>query len=269
MENSKETGQMDTSNTLDWQTMPIQEFLRGDFLQRSDVVLVGGGGSLFSKAIRWFTKSPFSHAALVFLIPHRDSGFEHTFLIESITSGVDITNLDYYAVEHQKDKYIAVLRLEQDWFDASVQKMVRGRMLNYIKASYDFLTIGSIASYIFRKAAFGIKARMSGYIPQIQKELRKGQKIPNEFICSGFVQYGFYSGIKHLVEKQGLEPGCLQKVLFREDLESNTDELNLVSVTPQDLAASPKLSWKYVIKEGKVYNVSSEAQGKQILGMKQ
>jgi hypothetical protein len=249
--------------------MPVEDFLKGEYLHRSDVVLVGGGGSLFSKAIRWFTKSLFSHAALVFLIPHRDSGFEHTFLIESITSGVDITNLEHYAVELQKDKYIAVLRLEQEWFDSDVQKMVRGRMLNYIKASYDFLTIGSIASYIFKKATFGVKARMSGYIPQLQKELRKGKKLPNEFICSGFVQYGFYSGIKFLVDKQALEPNCLSQVLFRDDLLANAEELNLVSVTPQDLAASPKLAWKYVIKAGKVYTVSSEAQGKQLLGIKE
>lgn len=260
---------MDTSNTLDWQTMPVQEFLRGDFLQRSDVVLVGGGGgSLFSRAIRWFTKSPFSHAALIFLVPQRDEGFEHTFLIESVISGVDITNLNYYAVEHQKEKYIAVLRLEQDWFDSSVQKMVRGRMLNYIKASYDFLTIGSIASYILRKAAFGIKARFSGYITQIQKDLRKGQKIPNEFICSGFVQYGFYSAVQHLVDKQKLEPGSLQQVLFREDLDARAEEVRLVSVTPQDLASSSKLAWKFIIKEGTVYNVSSAEQGKQLLGLK-
>jgi hypothetical protein len=262
--------QMDTSNTLDWQTMPVQEFLRGDFLQRSDVVLVGGGGgSFFSRAIRWFTKSPFSHAALVFLIPQRDAGFEHTFLIESVISGVDITNLNHYAIELQKDKYIAVLRLEQDWFDSSVQKMVRGRMLNYIKASYDFLTIGSIASYIIRKAAFGVKARFSGYITQIQKDLRKGQKIPNEFICSGFVQYGFYSGVQHLVDQQKLEPGSLNQVLFRNDLDTSAEEVRLVSVTPQDLASSSKLTWKYVIKEGMVYNVSSEAEGKQLLGMKE
>ena len=260
---------MDTEELKKIQSMSVKEFLAGDYLHRSDIVLVGGGGSLFSRAIRWATKSSFSHAALVFLVPCRDLGFEHTFLIESITSGVDVTNLNHYAVDLQQDRFLAILRLERDWFDEPVQKMVRGRMLNYIKADYDFSMVRSLAAYFFKKTFFGIKARIRGYSKEIEDAKRKNKKIPNEFICSGFVQYGFYSGVQYLIENGTLPAECQDEVFFRSNPDAATaDEPFLVSVTPQELSASPKLTWKYVIKKGSVYEVSSEAEGKQILGIK-
>ncbi len=81
--------------------MPVKEFLeREDVLKRSDVMLSRHKKALFSKLIMWGTKSLFSHAALVFVIPFKEEGFANTFIIESIGDGIDITNLYYYLVEH-------------------------------------------------------------------------------------------------------------------------------------------------------------------------
>src|SRR5512143_3517114 len=71
--------------------MSVAHFLAHaeQYLRRGDVVLCKGKATLFSWAIRWWTNSHFSHAALVFAVPSQEEGFERTFLIEAGTSGVD------------------------------------------------------------------------------------------------------------------------------------------------------------------------------------
>src|ERR1043165_6361860 len=90
--------------------MPIADFLAGDYLLRSDIVLCRGK-SLFSKMIRWSTRSYFSHAALIFLVPSRDDGFANTFVLEAIPSGVTVTNLRHYVIEAAKNYDIAIKRI--------------------------------------------------------------------------------------------------------------------------------------------------------------
>ena len=240
-----------------WSSLPVDKFMQGEYLQRSDIILVGGSG-LTSKIISYFTKSLFSHAALVFLISNKDKGFEHNFLIESVTSGVDVTAFDYYAAK-SKNKPIAILRLEQEWFDIPLQNQIRGSMLNYIKSDYDFMTILKITGYIVKKLFFGLKVR------SIKKSIQKGRRVPNQFICSGFVQYGYYSSVKKMTEAGDLSASAIDKVLFRSDLGQDSADSELLSVTPEDLASSDKLSWKYVIKNGMVYKVESARQGREIL----
>jgi hypothetical protein len=74
--------------------MPVDAFLKDAhlYLKRCDVVLCSGR-SVFSRLIKWATKSVFSHAALVFLIPDKQQGFDNTFILESNSKGVDLTNL--------------------------------------------------------------------------------------------------------------------------------------------------------------------------------
>src|SRR5882757_3224319 len=85
------------------------------YLQRGDVVLCKGKATLFSLAIRWWTRSHFSHTALVFAVPSAEEGFERTFLIEAGTSGVDITDLKHYAVDRARAYDIAIKQFEQPW----------------------------------------------------------------------------------------------------------------------------------------------------------
>ena len=76
---------------------PVTEFLRGQYLERADVMLTRRSGDIASSVIRWATNSLFSHAALVYTAPPFDAGLSETFVIEAGTSGVDLTKLADYA----------------------------------------------------------------------------------------------------------------------------------------------------------------------------
>ncbi|MBD3610452.1 MAG: hypothetical protein HUJ30_07865 [Gammaproteobacteria bacterium] len=194
-------------------------------------------------------------------MPSRDLGFERSFLIESVTSGVDITSFQHYGGTHKKSKPIAILRLETDWFQDIERSMVRGYMLNYIKADYDFSTIFKIALDKLAKMYFKIRR------PKISEAI-KNKRIPNQFICSGFIQYGYFTTAQKLIDNEKLPPEAMDSVLFHKELTGSPSEKALLSVTPEDLADSEHLSWKYVIKDGTAYKVKSAAHGKSLLESK-
>ena len=258
-------------NQMKYET--VDEFLKSGKLKRADVVLTGGKKSFFSKMIRKATDSHWSHAALVFAIPHQGTGFDNTFVIESIGDGVDITNLNYYIKEHAEDYDVGIRRLEHDWFSKDRQgldipKRVRGNMLNSIKAEYDFGAILHIGTMLLRKFIFGIRTRFSGLEKTVSRARAKGRHVPSQFICSGFVQYGFYNAIKTIIDKGDLSDEKLHEVIFnpRLDRKSGTYDYEvMLTTTPEDIAATDNLTWKYVIKNGKVYDVRTKEEVNGIL----
>lgn len=256
-----------TNEQMDEWPKPVETFLdeAALHLRRSDVVLCRGKRSLFSRLIRWATRSHFSHTAVVFLIPKHDEGFNNTFLIESITSGVDITDLHHYAVEHADAYDVAIKRLERDWFDENVQRLVRGRMLNFIKAEYDFGTILAIARSVLRKLLFGLRTRFAGLEPTLRRTYARKGLAPAQFICSGFVQYGFLATVRALVARDRLPEPCLDEVLFKDGLTARSDTAAVLSTTPENLARSEKLTWKFVIRDGLVHPVNTAAEADRLL----
>ena len=50
----------------------------------------------------------------------------------------------------------------------------------------------------------------------------------------------------------------IQDVIFNPELSHEDSEDELLSTTPADLANSDKLSWKYVLKDGVVWEVGHE-----------
>lgn len=62
-----------------------------------------------------------------------------------------------------------------------------------------------------------------------------------------------------------LDKSRLQDVMFNPRLVGEVTEDDLLSTTPADLASSDKLSWKYIIKDGIVWEVSSEDEVSSIL----
>lgn len=246
-------------NNPHWEKITVEEFMQGNYLQRSDIIVVGGGNNFFSRMIRKFTNSLFSHGALIFLVPDHDKGFNNTFLIESVTSGVDVTPFSDYAIKHKKDRHMAILRLEHEWFSPTIRSHIRGRMLNFIKSDYDYGTILSIAYNILR-----YKLKLSS----VKKSMGK-RRVPNKFICSGFIQYGYVKSVEFLKDKENLPSDAIDKVLFHSELNPQSPDSELLSVSPEDLASTNKLKWQYVIKKGMVYKVDSVAQGKAILMSKE
>jgi hypothetical protein len=259
--------------------MTIDAFLDGGHLSRADIVLVRGT-SLFSRAIRFATRSPFSHAALIFLIPDPQSGFERTFLIEAVPKGIKITGIADLVgagpVGGPK-KSIAVLRLERPWFDEDVQKLVRGRMLDFVRAGYDWSTILGILWSIVRGMAFGSEQFRAAVRRSLEKGYEKKRILPANFICSGLVQYGFLRTIFDLSDKEGsvIPIGDVVDAIFNPRLTGvDPDEIiagspealaELLATTPDQLSRAPSLAWKYVIANGKVFAVANRDEAVAIL----
>lgn len=237
--------------------MPVAQFLAGAgrYLRRGDVVLCKGKASPLSWAIRWWTKSHFSHAALIFAVPSEDDGFERTFLIEAGRGGVDLTDLRYYAVEAAAFYDIAIKRLDQPWMTRVVQSKVRGHMLNFIKANYDYLKVVALARSMLSNVIFGINAPVVGVNRAVERSYRLSKVPPARFVCSGFVQYGFISAVKRLIANGGLPKHALEDVTFNDRLGALADDSAILATMPQDFAQSEKLSWLYAICRGQVHRV--------------
>jgi hypothetical protein len=265
--------------------MPVEDFLAGAYLNRADVVLTRRAWSLSSWVIRWSTSSPFSHAALVFTGPQFESGFSNTFVIEAGTDGVDLTDLRDYIAD--KSTYLAVKRVKKPWFDEPKQSRVRGLLLDKIKASYDYWAIGGIA----RNLWFGVERSVRGDQPTLESFEQRDWDAPNEYICSGLVQLGFFEAIMEYIKSDELPGSVLSQVVFDQQASAylpQTDEdwsyvepeqaksmavlfykqqhLRFNSVTPENLAASDKLEWLYFIKDGLVYRVSSYEEVRKLIG---
>ena len=240
--------------------IPVRHFLlhAHQYLQRGDVVLLKGRASLFSWAVRWWTRSEFSHAALVFSVPSTEDGFEKTFLIEASIDGVDITDLRHYARDLSLIYDIAIKRCEQPWMTVDVQRSIRGHMLNYIKANYDYWTVlGFIRRLTARRSTTDRNS------PEGQRKALWRRRPPNSFVCSGFVQYGFLAAVSRLIQTRELPREALQQVLFKPGLRPDAVPEEILATSPEDLAMTDSLTWKYAIRGGKVYEVSSYEQVRQ------
>lgn len=268
--------------------MPVEAFLSGPYLQRADVVLTRKNRDFRSWLIRFATKGSFSHAALVFLVPHQEKGFNNSFVIESASGGVDLTNFRDYV--NDRRSVVGIKRLVKPWFTDEVQCDVRGRTLNMIKSSYDYATIFTLAREFFRDIAFGVKSRIYGPTRAIERQRARELTPPNKFICSGLVQLGFVHALLDLAAEKRLPPQFLSDIIFREDLKTflpedweqftpaEQEEILfdfvagfgdlLESATPEDLASSPQLDWVYIIRRGLVYPVQSDEQVRALLAWK-
>jgi hypothetical protein len=237
--------------------MPVRHFLANAerYLQRGDIVLCKGKASLFSLAIRWWTNSHFSHTALLFAAPSPEEGFEHTFLIEAGTSGVDITDLKHYAIDAAAVYDVAIKRLEQPWLTLEVQRAVRGHMLNFIQASYDYAKVVTLIRTTISNVIFGLNAGIVGVDKAVRRSYRWSRVPPTRFLCSGFVQFGFMSAVRRLIKRKLLPESALDAVTFNGRLGPAPDTVDFLATTPEDFARSDKLAWRYVIRRGHVHRV--------------
>ncbi len=81
-----------------------------DYLQPGDIVL-SRSRTLASWLIRHATASPFSHSAIVFLLPRREQQLNNAFLLEATSAGVGIANLQNYVLGKNRSQ-IAIKRYD-------------------------------------------------------------------------------------------------------------------------------------------------------------
>ena len=245
-------------------------------LRRADIILTHSKGSLLGWLIRFGTKSYWNHAAMVYVIRSPQLGYDNTFIIESGGAGIDIHNIGHY-FQNPKKVDIGIKRLEMDWFQDNSEsgglrfrRRVRGFALSEIDDKYDHKMIIGVARGILRQLILAFifpwlrtkaPAKRRVRIPRIAKKLEV-----NAYICSGFVQWAYYRGVGKVLEEIGDTTKTeLQDVLFNPELSYEDSEDVLLSTTPADLANSDKLTWKYIVKDGVVWEVGQESDVELIL----
>jgi hypothetical protein len=243
--------------------MRVNAFLQSQppEIRRGDIIL-SRSPTMSSWLIRKATGGYFSHAALMFLVPQPEDGYENAFLLESTSAGVALANLQSYVGGRHPHADIAILRLEGEGFDEGYFKKVRGLMLDHVKAGYDYgrvlnlgLSLNFGARLWWSKLSKGGQDSMREAIRRTRKRIVKW--VPPQFICSGFIQYGF-------VEAMRREGRPASAVIFKNSV-SEFDRDGILAVTPEDVATSPRLTWKYVIRRGWVYEVKSYAEARKII----
>lgn len=232
-----------------------------DHLKIGDIVL-SRSSTISSWLIRKATGAEFSHAALVFLVAHPEEGFNNSFLLESVSSGVRIVNLRDYIGGRKPSSEIAILRLEGEGLSESYFKKVRGLMLDHVNSGYDFgrvMRLGLTANFSFRLGwsilSRGPKAGMREAIKRTRKRLHNW--VPPQFICSGFIQYGL---------AKSAEMMALSTNVMLKDGISAHDRDAILALTPDDVAQSQRLKWRYVIRRGFAHDVANYQQALRVLG---
>lgn len=269
--------------------MPVSAFLTGDYLKCADVILTRKHRDFRSVLIRWAMGGHFSHAGMIFAVPSRREGFNNTFVIEAASEGVDLANLFDYL--NDRRSVVGIRRLSRPWFAPELHGLVRGRLLNSIKARYSYRTAFRAFWSVLDQVSYGLKNRWSGSKKAVNARLRQQLLPPNEFICSGLVQLGFITALGDLVQNGELEPRALADVIFDPLLAPMLDQTNwsqhkpdeqleivwdtvhsfsdvLAAVTPEHLAMTPKLEWIYVVRDQMVYPALSEVDAAQLLDWK-
>lgn len=232
----------------------LTEFLLSGELQLGDIILFRRKGSFFATNLTRLSGDYFSHSALVFATPHTDPGFTKTYVLECKFSGVDITPLEHF-IKKRKAYVMCIKRLERPWVDARLRRVIRGHALNFIKAEYSFKTLTDLFLRTEAHLLFPKHKTSQHRAKALRQTLRRGFRLPNAFICSGFVQYAFYDAIRFAKQSQANLSDCY----FANQRWTESLQADLLSVTPQNMADSDKLTWKYLIQNGEVTEVASQS----------
>jgi hypothetical protein len=240
----------------------VKEFLdhAEDLLLQGDIVL-SRSRTFSSWLIRRATSSPFSHAAVVFLLPVRQDQLTNVFLLESISSGVGIANLRSYVLGKSRSQ-IAIRRFNRPWVDDAFRKQVGGIMLDSVHAGYDHSLALRLGLAFMFGARLGLSKISKGARNSMRRAVERTKKqavswIPPQFICAGFVQYGFLQAQL----RRGGEP---EDVIFRDDVNLGERD-KLLAITPEDIALTGKLDWVFVIRNGWVHRVGNYGDAKRIM----
>ncbi|MBI4333207.1 MAG: hypothetical protein HY673_18230 [Chloroflexi bacterium] len=244
--------------------LAMKELVEGDKLKRVDILLTRSQGSLVGWLIRFGTRSYWNHAAMVYVIRDPKEGYSNTFIIESSGGGVDIHNISHY-FERPKQHDVGIRRLETEWFQSGktdFPRKVRGLALQEIDDKYDYRRLVNIGRRILRQM---ILAFLFPWL-RTRPEAKRRARLPriarifgvNSYICSGFVQWAYYTTVVRAQEKRNASEQMLRDVIFNPEILEAADEDTLLSTTPADIANCDRLRWKYIIKDGTVWEISND-----------
>jgi hypothetical protein len=177
---------------------------------------------------------------------------------------IHVDNLTHY-FENPNRYDVAVKRLDEEWFHSEVGglsycKTVCDIALRETTDKFDTRLV-RVRRGILRQVRLAYRfARQRIKYPTSSKRrpfpVTQRLKI-SAYGCGGFVQWSYYQGVSRIL-RESQNKTRSKEVIFNPRLVEPVKEYDLLSTTPADLARSDKLAWKYVVKDGVVWEVSSQ-----------
>ncbi|MGH2495390.1 MAG: hypothetical protein ACRDIV_11865 [Ktedonobacteraceae bacterium] len=270
-------------------------------------------GQIFSRFIRLATNSQWSHSSLLYLINDPPNGFDNTFLVEAMTTGVRVASWRNEVLPYNTFT-VGIKRPRLDWYVETPREVgkhdptdpedvvgidylrhIRGMAIDQVNNLYDHNVVWELTSLYVERIA---REHLAG-IPLIAEAAAGAANMFKHwdeasskadpmfrFICSGLVQYSFFEALRVRINNDLAIPAHrdaamsnlsnLNRVIFRDDpqqvilnyiqqMQSGKlklsdpvpgEVLNLLQTsTPADFNDSPNLEWRYIIKEGMVWQI--------------
>ena len=294
---------------------PIAYFLQqndeGPHLRVGDVVLRSNmkATEIFSGLIRLATNSAWSHSAILYLISDPPQGFDNTFLVEAMTTGVRVASWRN-EVEPPEQFTVGIRRLNVDWYAETARDIskrdaddpedetgigylrhVRGLALDQINTLYNHNTVDELtALYIERISKQYHIPLLSRLSDEVANFFKKRDESVLRFICSGLVQYSFFEALRRRIINDYANPAFrdnaisnlsnLHRVIYHPDPDGiianylqqvqsgkldiaasvPDDVLDLLkTTTPADINNANNLEWRYIIRQGWVWQIEADA----------
>jgi len=251
----------------------MTELVEGYKLKRADILLAHSNGSYWGWLVRLGTRCYWNHAFIIYMVRDPAQGYDKTLIIDPKMGSIHMDNIAHY-FENPKRYDVAVKRLDKEWFQNGGEvgglpyhRAVCDAALRETADKFDTRLI-RVGRRLLRQVrlAYRFARRRIKYPRSGKKRLSPiGRHLKiSAYSCSGFVQWSYYQGVSRIL-KESQDKTRLQDVIFNPRLVETVTQHDLLSTTPADLARSDNLSWKYVVKDGVVWEVSSEEEVNTIL----
>ncbi len=209
---------------------PLDYFLQSDMeyqrLRVSDILLRTNldPREIFSQLIRLATNSHWSHNALLYLLNDPVQGFDNTFLVEAMTTGVRVASLRN-EIEPPEQFNVGIRRLLLDWYIETPQEVaqhntsdledthgiaflrhVRGMAVDQINGLYSHNVVNELASLYIERISKRYHVPLVGALADdFARLFEKWDESPESiqtvtrFICSGLVQYSYFAALRRRI----------------------------------------------------------------------
>lgn len=239
---------------------PLNYFLQtsdeGPRLRVSDVVVRSNldPGQIFSRFIRTATNSQWSHSSLFYLINDPHNGFDNTFLVEAMTTGVRVASWRNEVVPYNTFT-VGIKRPRLDWYletpdernkhnpndpedviGIEYLRHTQGMAIDQINNLYNHTVVWEMTALYIERVA---KEHLA-HIPQIAEAAASAADLFKRwdedstksdpvlrFICSGLVQYSFFEALRVRINNDLAIPNHrdaamsnlsnLSRIIFRSD----------------------------------------------------
>jgi hypothetical protein len=234
-------------------------------LRATDILLIHTKCNLWGWLIRLGTHCYWNHALMVCSDGNNEQDYRNMLVVDAKTDGTIVMGRvsEYLS---RWDKYdVAVKRLEADWFqdkDQTSAEELRSRICNIAVNEVDFKLGLRLLRYFHQ-----IIRQVTVIFRFIRRKINKAYTQPSlawnirpvqvkAFTCGGFVQWCYYKAVSKTLEERGGDYSLLDDVVFNPRIKQEPTPFGLLTTTPADLANCDKLSWKYIIKNGVMKEVS-------------